>query len=174
MILRRLAESLRTQNWTTVTVEFFVVVIGIFVGIEVSNWNEARKNQESGVQYRARLVDDGRADIATVQRLIQYYEKVKSHGEAVIAALTSETTALDRDFLIDVDQASQIWEYRKPSETFDELIGLATRQVTDLHYMLDNYDRKLPSARAMLDLLAVKPGRKADKSGTPTTLTEHP
>jgi hypothetical protein len=42
MILRRLAKSLRRQDWFTVTLEIVIVVLGVFIGIQVSNWNDAR------------------------------------------------------------------------------------------------------------------------------------
>jgi hypothetical protein len=37
MILRKLAESIRQQNWFTVLVEILIVVIGIFVGLQVDD-----------------------------------------------------------------------------------------------------------------------------------------
>lgn len=42
MILRRLAKSIRQQDWFTVTLEVVIVVLGVFIGIQVSNWNDAR------------------------------------------------------------------------------------------------------------------------------------
>ncbi len=39
MILRRIIENVRTRDWFTVAIEFLIVVVGIFVGLEVSNWN---------------------------------------------------------------------------------------------------------------------------------------
>ena len=33
MILRRLAEALKRQNWFVVFIEFIIVVAGIFVGL---------------------------------------------------------------------------------------------------------------------------------------------
>lgn len=42
MILRRLAHNLRDQNWTAITIEFVLLVAGVFLGIQVANWNDAR------------------------------------------------------------------------------------------------------------------------------------
>jgi len=42
MLLRRVIEHVRTQNWTAVGIDFVIVVIGVFFGIQVANWNEAR------------------------------------------------------------------------------------------------------------------------------------
>ncbi|MCC6788995.1 MAG: hypothetical protein IT547_14270, partial [Hyphomonadaceae bacterium] len=42
MILRRVMEHLRKQEWTAIGIDFVIVVLGVFVGIQVSNWNEGR------------------------------------------------------------------------------------------------------------------------------------
>lgn len=42
MILRRLAAAVRRQDWFTVFVETMIVVFGVFIGLQVNNWIEAR------------------------------------------------------------------------------------------------------------------------------------
>ena len=42
MIFRRLAQSLKEQNWTTIAIEFVLLVLGVFLGIQAANWNDAR------------------------------------------------------------------------------------------------------------------------------------
>lgn len=42
MILRRLTEHVKTQNWFAVALDFLIVVLGVFVAMQVSNWNAAR------------------------------------------------------------------------------------------------------------------------------------
>ena len=55
MILRRLAEHLREQNWTAITIEFVLLVVGVFLGIQVANWNEDRQDRHSEQEYLDRL-----------------------------------------------------------------------------------------------------------------------
>ena len=45
MLLRRVIEHVRTQNWTAIILDFVIVVLGVFIGIQVSNWNEANAGQ---------------------------------------------------------------------------------------------------------------------------------
>ncbi|MEM9014367.1 MAG: hypothetical protein AAGB02_04590 [Pseudomonadota bacterium] len=45
MILRRIKAHVKKENWFAVFLDFCIVVIGVFVGIEVANWNEARVEQ---------------------------------------------------------------------------------------------------------------------------------
>ena len=37
MILRRLATSIRKQDWFTVFIETLIVVFGVFIGLQVNN-----------------------------------------------------------------------------------------------------------------------------------------
>ena len=43
MILRRLTTALRKQDWATVLIEILILVLGVFLGLQVNNWNEARQ-----------------------------------------------------------------------------------------------------------------------------------
>ncbi len=66
MLLRRMTEHVKAQNWTAVGLDFLIVVVGVFVGIQVSNWNEGRKELRKEDAYLARL--DAEMD-AIVERL---------------------------------------------------------------------------------------------------------
>lgn len=70
MILRRLAQSIRKQDWVAVGIEFVIVVAGIFVGLQVTEWNEQRQLRERELNYLVRLSEDVavmRAEIAEIQ-----------------------------------------------------------------------------------------------------------
>jgi hypothetical protein len=45
MILRRLATAFRKQDWFTVAVETLIVVFGVFIGLQVNNWNAASQDR---------------------------------------------------------------------------------------------------------------------------------
>lgn len=58
MILQRLGRSIRNQDWFAVTIELTVVVVGIFLGLQVTDWNEARKARADERMYLERLHDE--------------------------------------------------------------------------------------------------------------------
>lgn len=39
MFLRRITQHVSQQNWTAVAIDFVIVVVGVFIGIQVSNWS---------------------------------------------------------------------------------------------------------------------------------------
>ena len=58
MILRRISEHVKTQNWFAVAIDFVIVVAGVFLGIQLGNWNEARKARVSERQLLESLHRD--------------------------------------------------------------------------------------------------------------------
>ncbi|CAN0603893.1 unnamed protein product, partial [Ectocarpus sp. 12 AP-2014] len=45
MILRSLTKHVKDQNWFAVGLDFAIVIVGVFIGIQVSNWNESQREQ---------------------------------------------------------------------------------------------------------------------------------
>ena len=58
MILRKLAEAISQQNWFTVVLEVLIVVAGIFIGLQVDDWNNLRQDRRDEQQYLDRLHDE--------------------------------------------------------------------------------------------------------------------
>ena len=55
MILRRVIKHVRGQEWTAIVIDFFIVVVGVFVGLQVSNWSAERAERVDERQYLVRL-----------------------------------------------------------------------------------------------------------------------
>jgi hypothetical protein len=45
MILRRISDAFRKQDWFTVAVETLIVVFGVFIGLQVGNWNDLARDR---------------------------------------------------------------------------------------------------------------------------------
>ncbi|MEM5518632.1 hypothetical protein WNY37_16865 [Henriciella sp. AS95] len=79
MILQRLATSIRKQDWFTVAIETLIVVFGVFIGLQVSNWNEARNERIEERDIFKRLILEGAAEEAELVRHRAYH--VNNLGE---------------------------------------------------------------------------------------------
>ena len=55
MLLRSVTKHLRDQNWVAVGLDFVIVVVGVYIGIQVSNWNDDRRDREAEAVYLDRL-----------------------------------------------------------------------------------------------------------------------
>src|SRR5687768_4083825 len=79
MILRRLAHAIREQNWFAVVLEVTVVVLGIFVGLQVNDWNQRRLERESDqraalalfVDELQLMLEEARVDVDFVTASLQ-------------------------------------------------------------------------------------------------------
>jgi hypothetical protein len=70
MILRRLSQSLKEQNWTAIWIEFVLLVAGVFLGIQVANWNQERQLDERRSAALSRLHAESEAAITYIERRI--------------------------------------------------------------------------------------------------------
>ncbi len=87
MILRRVVENARTQNWFAVTLDFFIVVMGVFVGIEVANWNQARQDRQEERRYYGQLLVDLRGDLDVFSRAERRADLYDAAAQLVIDRL---------------------------------------------------------------------------------------
>jgi hypothetical protein len=90
MLLRRIALHVREQNWTAIGLDFCIVVVGVFIGIQMANWNEARTRQLDATAARERLISDLRADLDAFAVRWQWYEEVFDAAWRVDDALRAE------------------------------------------------------------------------------------
>ena len=60
MLMRRAAEHLRNQQWMAIAIDLAIVVLGVFLGIQASNWNDARIEQARS----AIMVDAFRSELS--------------------------------------------------------------------------------------------------------------
>lgn len=130
MILHRLVDGLRKQDWFTVVVEVGIVVLGVFLGIEVANWNEDRQNRASAQSYLARLENDLGAQLYMWENAHVYFAQTSRHAQAALDARVRPAGELDQQFLIDLYQASNERWLSDRRSTYDELV--ATGRIDDL------------------------------------------
>lgn len=69
MILRRVIAHFRKQEWTAIALDFLIVVLGVFIGIQVSNWNAARADRSREAVYIAGIAKDIRSDIEEIEEI---------------------------------------------------------------------------------------------------------
>ena len=89
MILRRVIEHVKHQNWTAVTLDFVIVVLGVFIGLQVQDWNTARNARAAAHEYRERLATDMQLSVSRNQKQIDYGRLQISQLDMVLASLTS-------------------------------------------------------------------------------------
>ena len=124
MLLRRITEHVKEQNWFAVGIDFFIVVIGVFIGIQVANWNEARSDQKRADGYLERLTEDLVINQRTLSSRQDSYAAQIAYGAF---ALNSRSSPTDREAAWKIIhayfQASHTFTIALKRGTYDEIIS---------------------------------------------------
>jgi hypothetical protein len=126
MILRRVIKHFRNQEWTAIFLDFLIVVVGVFVGLQVSNWNDARALNSKSALFTERLTSDLRDEAWSYQYLIEYFDDVRANGYRALNALTGKAQLSDEMLLINAYRATQTLINVRRRSTFDELTSTGT------------------------------------------------
>jgi len=123
MILRRLSQSLKEQNWTAIWIEFVLLVAGVFLGIQVSNWNAARADDIRAQTYLVRINDNLNYDLQAIERREVFWRQVIDYGNSAIRyAETGELVDGSKGkTMLAFYQASQLWPWVTNDTTYQEL-----------------------------------------------------
>jgi hypothetical protein len=109
MILRRLTANLRAQNWTAITIEFVIVVVGVFIGTQVSNWNQARLEKQATNRMLEQLRPELRNQLDFFRSARTYYATTRQFADQALAGWNRDPHISDNQFVIAAYQASQIY-----------------------------------------------------------------
>jgi hypothetical protein len=111
MIFRRIAEAIRTRDWFTFSIEFAIVVAGVFIGIQVANWNEARKFAAQEQSYLGQLREEIRNNHGVVELRMRYTAEVITAGQRALAYLDGDGDCGSNcaELLVDFFHSSQVW-----------------------------------------------------------------
>jgi len=108
MIFKRAVAKLRAQDWTAISIELVIVIVGVFIGIWVSNWNQERvkkqQTREMLVQLKPELL--GLQELSSNTR--NYYAVTGRYADTAFAGWQKNPRVSDEQFVIATYQASQI------------------------------------------------------------------
>ncbi len=123
MILQRLVSGLGKQEWNVVVIEGLVLVGGIFAGLQVNSWNDARQDRLSERHYLERIYEELAADIADITQGIHAAESRAEMGRLLIAAVDDPdlASADPRAFFRAIEQAGYTYSPAISDYTFQEL-----------------------------------------------------
>ena len=130
MILRRLVTALRRQSWLTLVLELAVVVVGIFLGLQVDSWNDARKDRVLEQQYLASLKADFQVDIEELDEAIALAKSRAQLGRLLISSINKERVEGNPTEFIWAVYSSFLLNYPSYTRTtIDDLLSTGNLQI---------------------------------------------
>ena len=111
MFLRRIIENLRAQNWTAITIEFAIVIVGVFIGTQVSNWNQQRIEKRETAQLLLELRPALQSSMDFFETAKDYYATSRAYSDTAFAGWRGDPKVSDEQFVIAAYQASQVYRF---------------------------------------------------------------
>lgn len=122
MIFRRFVQRFRQQQWGAIATELAIVIIGVFIGIQVSNWNQARADARLGQDYVQRLTRDLNENLAGARAQAAYYAAVLESVRKTDALLRSADPD-PRTLIVNAYRASEIIYVASVRATWDQIVS---------------------------------------------------
>lgn len=125
MLLRRVIEHVKAQNWAAIAIDFVIVVLGIFVGLQVNNWNEARVLDRREQAALERLHDESERIVAYFRDQVGDFEQRNEwRTEALQRLVDRNWEGADRERMYQgLASISVAPSASPPRSVYDELIS---------------------------------------------------
>ena len=156
MIFKRFAANLRAQNWFAIGIELAIVIVGVFVGTLVANWNQERIEQRDVDAIVGKLGTDVARQLAKVHANHGYYATTDRYAATAFAGWANDPAVSDRDFVIAAYQASQIAYFVTVGQTYAMLLGgdqvrkISNEPLRDSIIAMLNFDYEVIGRQAVL------------------------
>jgi hypothetical protein len=99
MILRRLTIHVKEQNWFAVALDFVIVIFGILIAFQITNWREAQQDNLIYEQARTRVIEEAKANLIESQNFTKravIYQNFAFEIFEDFASCTEDTGAKER------------------------------------------------------------------------------
>lgn len=174
----RFLHRLRNHDWTGALIELVIVIAGILIALQVSNWNQERVDRERGARFVQRLGMELASDQRGMDEALAFWRKVGDYGKAAMAH--SEHSALVGDdrwkTVLAYYQASQLYPFELEDTTFLEMregAGLALIADESLRKRVADYYR-MGGAGLRANILYHRPAYREEIRGlTPWSVQEY-
>ena len=133
MILRSITQHVKDQNWFAVGIDFLIVVFGVFIGLQVSNWNDARLREQTAQTYIELLRENLAASKEDISQRLAYFSQTRTNALRALSALDQPPEELGEQFLVDIYQASQMLLREYGRDTYNEILSVgANNAISDV------------------------------------------
>ena len=111
MRLRSLTKHIRDQNWFAVALDFFIVVVGILIAFQITNWNEGRAEYRKETQALIELKKELEGSIGVVRAKSHAYQQAADAGRRSLSSLARPNDCVENcwNIVVDFMHASQ-WQ----------------------------------------------------------------
>tara|TARA_R110000868_G_scaffold274974_1_gene534659 strand:- start:548 stop:1276 length:729 start_codon:yes stop_codon:yes gene_type:complete len=120
--LRRITQHVKEQNWFAVALDFLIVVVGILIAFQITNWSEARGDKADARIALEQLEQDFEQILDRTDRSIAAHARYLTAAGRIIRGIRSGDFVEETLFL-DMGEATSFSPPPGLSATFTELVS---------------------------------------------------
>jgi hypothetical protein len=124
LLLNRLFENVKNQNWMSLSLELLVVVVGIFLAFQVDRWYESRQLRQEEISHLESLSADFTATVKNIEaNVLRHRDSIDSAIQLLSLQAGQPTAITPEDFykLYADLQFARVANYQR--STYDYLIS---------------------------------------------------
>lgn len=125
MILRRVIDHFRNQEWTAIFLDFVIVVMGVFIANQVTTWKDEAEIAKRKAAAVERLHDEGEAIVEYARDRVAIFDAMEKQSADALARLSADDwVGADLKSAADAfDSLGLAPAAAPPRSAYDELIG---------------------------------------------------
>ena len=123
MILRRLSDNLKTQNWTTIAIELAIVILGVFIGSWVNDWSRGRAADRETRELLVELRPEMAHQHQVMAAIRAYFATTAHYADTAYAGWRRDPRVSDSQFVTAAYQASQVYGVSSNGQTWATIFG---------------------------------------------------
>ena len=158
MLLRRITKHVKDQNWFAVALDFVIVVAGILIAFQITEWNETKSAKVGLVNSLERLNNEVSLNLEISNEILKYFDDGRDDLELSRKALSNcdvspeATAALERTFFhltddfqpnfvfVVLDQLARQEQYQELlSNEFQDMFGFYMRRINEEYEQLNSH-----------------------------------
>ena len=151
MIFRRIKAHIEKENWFAVFVDFVIVVVGVFIGIQVANWNDSRATYQTETRLLHELKREVEKSIVLSNHHITSYKQVTHAGKRSLEFIAQGKPCKDNCWAVIVDfmHASQWQSVSVKRSSYENMRSLGFPKNTHIIDAIESYlDQNTTSRKA--------------------------
>lgn len=137
MILRSITKHIKDQNWFAVWIDFAIVVVGVFIGIQVANWNELQAERDQAQRTLSAVLTD-------LSALREELSATRAHHVDTAIAIDALLDSLESDIDMEpgrvkevIRRATVLSVLPNPPAALDDLLVAARLDLLDTVVLRD-------------------------------------
>ncbi len=160
MLLRRITKHVKDRNWLAVALDFFIVVVGILIAFQITNWSTARGDRLREAQILEDIATDIAADIEgyelAIDNALIRIATINYVFESTPNAAVSDPLAKENQLELGLSWTSDIEESAREGShaedfNFEEYAAAAKQSLWSFAILVGNVEKNATALDALVN-----------------------